>query len=246
MCSSGSDRGAFAEEPQHIAGAFERVGDQAAGDGRPYRMQLIFEGGRHAEVSASAANGPEQIGLLVLAGPQHLAFGGDELDGPRLSRARPYLPISQPSPPPRVSPAIPVVETTPPVTARPCSCVSRLSSRPGDAALRAHRSALGIDVNALHRRQVDHHPAIDGRASRHVVAAAANRDLEAELARELDGIDDVGHAAASGDQCRALVHQSVVDLSRFLVAGVRRLQELSPEGVRQAQPQRWQRIGLRS
>ena len=100
---------------------------------------------------------------------------------------------------------------------------------PGDATLRPHRTALGIDVNAFHRRQVDHQSAIDGRASRHVVTAATNRDFEAQLAREVDGIDYVGDATASGDQRRALVHQTVVDLSRFLVARVRRPQELPGE-----------------
>ena len=33
--------------------------------------------------------------------------------------AMPYLPISQPKPPPSVSPAMPVVEMTPPVVASP-------------------------------------------------------------------------------------------------------------------------------
>ena len=46
----------------------------------------------------------------------------------RLSSASPYFGISQPMPPPSVNPAIPVVPTTPPVVARPWSCVSRLNS----------------------------------------------------------------------------------------------------------------------
>jgi hypothetical protein len=37
---------------------------------------------------------------------------------------RPCLRISQPTPPPRVSPATPVWLTMPPVVARPCACVS--------------------------------------------------------------------------------------------------------------------------
>src|SRR2546430_4778998 len=38
----------------------------------------------------------------------------------RLSSARPYLRTSQPRPPPRVRPETPVIETNPPVAARPC------------------------------------------------------------------------------------------------------------------------------
>ncbi len=46
----------------------------------------------------------------------------------RLSSASPYFGISQPMPPPSVRPAMPVLATTPPVVASPCSCVSRFSS----------------------------------------------------------------------------------------------------------------------
>jgi signal transduction histidine kinase len=51
----------LAIEPQHIAGALERVSDQAAGDLRPNGMQLIFKGRRHAEIATSATEGPEQV-----------------------------------------------------------------------------------------------------------------------------------------------------------------------------------------
>src|SRR5215218_10345093 len=45
----------------------------------------------------------------------------------RLSQARPCLRSSQPEPPPSVRPATPVVDTRPPVVARPCSWVARSS-----------------------------------------------------------------------------------------------------------------------
>ena len=204
--------------------------DGAADDGRPHWVKFVFEAGGDPEVSAAAAKGPEEIGLLLLAGPQDLAVGGDELDGPQIIERQAVL---------AHQPAQPAAEGEP-GDARGGDHAAgdretvqlRLAVElaPGDAALRPHRSALGIDVDALHRRQVDHHPAIDGRAPRHVVAAAANRNLEAEPAGEIDGIHHVGHAAASGDQCRPFVDQSVVDLPRVLVAHVRRLQELSSEG----------------
>ena len=100
---------------------------------------------------------------------------------------------------------------------------------PGDAALRPYRAAFGIDVNSLHRREVDHQSAINGSAPCHVMTATTNCDFEAQLARVVDGIDHVGDATTSGDQRRALVHQTVVDPSRFIVACVRRSQELAGE-----------------
>jgi hypothetical protein len=48
----------------------------------------------------------------------------------RLSMAKPYLLLSQLCPPPRVSAAMPVVETVPTGVARPKACVSRSNSPP--------------------------------------------------------------------------------------------------------------------
>ena len=46
----------------------------------------------------------------------------------RLSQANPCLPMSQPNPPPNVSPVIPVIEMVPSVVARPNASVSRSNS----------------------------------------------------------------------------------------------------------------------
>src|SRR5262245_53380682 len=80
--------GAFAVEPQHIAGALERVRDQAARDLRPNGVQLIFEARRHAEIATSSAYSPEQIGFLVLASTDRLALGGAALDGCEIITSR--------------------------------------------------------------------------------------------------------------------------------------------------------------
>src|SRR5262245_43693411 len=76
--------GAVAKSPQHVARALEWIGDQPTRDHWPYRMELIRKGCRNAEVATSTANGPEQIGLLVLADPYHLALGSHQLDGAKI------------------------------------------------------------------------------------------------------------------------------------------------------------------
>jgi len=65
--------------------------DQAASNRGPYGMELIFKGGRYTEVSTSAANGPEKIGLFILARPQHLALGADELDRAKIVESKTML-----------------------------------------------------------------------------------------------------------------------------------------------------------
>ena len=100
---------------------------------------------------------------------------------------------------------------------------------PGDATLGARGAGRGIDVNAFHRQQINHQPAVDGRAPRYVVAAATDRHLKVHLSRESDGVDNVGHATTSGNQCWAFVHQTVVDFPFLLVARIGGLQELPRE-----------------
>jgi hypothetical protein len=66
----GERRRNVAEMPQHIPGRREGVGDEAAGDHGPDRVQAVLEGGHHAEVAAAAAaQRPEQVRLLLDAGP---------------------------------------------------------------------------------------------------------------------------------------------------------------------------------
>src|SRR5262249_7693593 len=50
---------------------------------------------------------------------------------------------------------------------------------PGDATLRPHSPTLLVDVDAFHRRQIDHYAAINCRSSRNVVTAPADRSHEA-------------------------------------------------------------------
>ena len=70
------------------------------------------------------------------------------------------------------------VPTTPPVVARPCSCVSRLNSFHSTPPWPAPTGRPRVDVDALHRRQIDHQAAVDRGAAGDVVAAAADGDLE--------------------------------------------------------------------
>ena len=60
-------------------------------------------------------------------------------------------------------------------------------------------------------------------------AVTADGDFEAECAGDTQCSDDIGDAIAACDQRRSLVHQAIVYSARFLVAGVRRLQNLSFE-----------------
>src|SRR4029453_2205706 len=61
---------------------------------------------------------------------------------------------------------------------------------------------------------------VDGGAARHVVAAAANGDLEAQRARQLHGLDDGAGAAALSDERRLLVDEPVVHAPDLVVLAI--------------------------
>ena len=61
----------------------------------------------------------------------------------------------------------------------------------------------------------------------------AHGDLEARWSGELDGVDDIGDAAAAGDHGRTLVHEPVVHFACVLVCEVERLKQLAAERGRE-------------
>ena len=55
------------------------------------RVQPVLEFGDHAEVAAAAAQRPEQVRVLLGAGPQHLTCGSDDPGGQQVVARQPVL-----------------------------------------------------------------------------------------------------------------------------------------------------------
>ena len=91
---------------------------------------------------------------------------------------------------------------------------------PDHAALGANGTPDGIDVDSLHRGQVDHQPAVGDGAPCDVVTAASDGDLQVVVAPEVDGVDHICGAEAACDDRRTLVDEPVVDHPGLVVAGV--------------------------
>jgi hypothetical protein len=101
-----------------------RVEHRTGEHGGPDLVQRVLERGNHAKVAAAAAQRPKQVRVLVGAGPQESAVCRDDIRRDEVVGSQPARRTSQPIPPPRVKPAIPVVDTSPPVTASPKASVS--------------------------------------------------------------------------------------------------------------------------
>ena len=186
------DRHEVAHVPNDVDAAITGV-QQQAGDDLVHRVQPKLQLGDDAEVSATTSRPQNRswfsCSLAVSRLPSAVITSAES----RLSTVSPCRRISQPRPPPRVTPATPVAEHCPPVVASPNACVSRSSCAQVSPAGRAP-PARRVDSHALHRRHVEHDPAVAHAVAGDVVAAAAHRDRHAVLAGHRQHVPHVGHA----------------------------------------------------
>jgi hypothetical protein len=150
----------------------------------------VLEGGHDAEVAASSAHRPEQVGILVGVHGEHVEIGGHEFDadevvyGHAVAAYQPSLATAkgQAADPGRgdhTAGGGEAMET--------CGLV--VVAPPGPA-LRPHPAGLGIDVHPSHRGEIDHHAAVGDGVAGHVVTASSYGDLALLAAGELEGVAD--------------------------------------------------------
>ena len=86
---------------------------------------------------------------------------------------------------------MPVPETTPAGTARPCGFGRAVEMAEGRARRDAHPSRVRIDADVGQATQVEHDAAFDGPMAGHVVSPTPDREREPELARRMDDGSDI-------------------------------------------------------
>ena len=191
-----------------------------AGDHRADGVERVLERRGDTEITAAAANGPEEIRVLVGAGAYHTAVGHHHVGGPQVVECEAVL---------RHQPANSAAQRQ----ARDPRAADDAAGRgqsvqlclavelfPQHAALRAYRAYTRVHVNAFHRRQIDHHTLVYRRPAPDIVTSASYRHVEAVRAGQSHRIDDVGDAVTAGNERRMLVDQSVMDSTdRVIVRG---------------------------
>ena len=140
----------------------------------------------------------------------------------KLSQAKPKLRSSHPLPDPRERPPTPVVETRPPVTARPCSWVA--ASTTPQVAPPPTRAVLdsGSTRDLVEPSQVDAQPPVDHRRAGDAVPSAVHRDRQSFVARDSECGNHVARPLATHDQLGTVVDHPVEHLPGLVVAEVRR------------------------
>ena len=96
----------------------------------------------------------------------------------------------------------------------------RVHLTPRASAADSYRARLGIDLDVLQQREVDHHAVVDSAQPGAVVAATADCQRQLPVAREGNHLRDVVRVGDARDQGGTPVDHRVVDLARLLVGGV--------------------------
>ena len=143
----------------------------------------------------------------------------------------PYLRLSQPKPPPSVSPAMPVVELMPTGVARPWAWVAASRSASVAPPSMVTRRAPGSTRRGLHLREVDYDTVVAHGIAGDVVPAAADGEQEPVVPREVHRGDDVRRGGAADDERGVLVDHRVPDLACAFVGIVARKKNFAAEVI---------------
>ena len=197
------------------------------------RVQPVLERGDDAEVAAAAAQRPEQVRRSRRRWrATQLAVGGDDVGRQQVVAGQAVAcAASQPMPPPSVSPAMPVVETTPAggrqaERLRLAVELGPASRRPRRVRVRARRDRRGCPSSATGRspgrRRRRAWPATLWPPPRTATSRSCSR------AKRTAAID-VGGAGAAGDQRGPPVDHRVPDRAGGVVAVIARPEQLAAQ-----------------
>ena len=138
----------------------------------------------------------------------------------RSSIVRPCLRTRNPMPPPSVIPPIPTEPVSPNPVASP-SAAGRLGVLGGgQSRLGPRRPLVLVDVDPSHVGEVEHDPALGNAVAGAAVTAAADRQLQARLARVRDDACNVGSIGDTHDHRRTAIEPTREHGSGAVIAGV--------------------------
>jgi hypothetical protein len=192
-------------------------------------VQAVLELGHDAEVAASAADRPEEIRVIVRVDVQDAPVGGDDACREQAVDREPLLANE-------VADAAAEGQSSDPDRGRVAEAdrepvlAGRLRHLPGgQAGGRGGDARVGVDLEAVEPCEVEHEAAFGRAVPGHAVPAAADGELEAGLARELDDGRDRCVVDRAHDRRGSPVHRRQEDAARSLVGRVVRADHLSGE-----------------
>ena len=210
-------RGRRDEPGNHV---HRRRKHQDAADDLVHRVELVTEPGRHAKIAAAATEGPEEVGMRVGVHAQELAVGRHDVRRQKAVHREAMFPGEIPDAatqrdatnPHRTGVAKARRQTVGP---NPSRVTGRRQPRFRPCGARGD-----VDLERLHRAQIEHDAPVGRAVAGTTVTAAANRELDAILAREGDDLTDTTGVDRLHDGPRPPVEPAHEERAGLIVAGV--------------------------
>jgi len=182
---------------QHLGGGRQQ---QQPAQHPVQRAQPELEARRHPEVAAAAAQRPEQVRVVLGVGTPHLAVGGHHLGGQQVVDRQAVLSDQVADATGQRDPA----DADRAGVAEPGRQAMHVGGggvlAGGQARLRPGAARLGVDVERVHGREVEHDPPVEDAVPGETVAATADGQLQSGLARQRDDPGDVGGVGGLDNQ----------------------------------------------
>ena len=210
----------LAHEPQGRLAVFLIPEEEPELHDRPHRMQAELELRHHSEVAAAAANGPEEIGVLVRTGPQDPAIGNDDLGGDQIVDGQPRLPAQPAHPSSEGQTTHAGMANEARWYGEPVRLGRRIEIRQQGPTLYPCRLGVRIDNDPVQRAQVDDQAVVAHRVAREAVCSAAHCDLKSGYPSCVQRGRNVLIGCTTNDDRRPPVDVGVPRLPRLVVARI--------------------------
>jgi hypothetical protein len=196
---------------QRFAGSAQRVCDPAAQQDRTHQVQPELELGHDPEVAAASAKSPEKFWVLLLVRAQRRAVRGHHLGGEQIVTRKSAAAHQMPQATAQGETGDARGRDQPTRCGQPVPLGGLVEDTPGDSPSRLGPASPDVDLDGLHRRQVDDDAVVTGRVAGDVVGAAADSNAKPGVGSELQGSSHVRGAGAPRDYGRSTIDHAVPD-----------------------------------
>nr|WP_244439375.1 hypothetical protein [Azospirillum baldaniorum] len=170
------------------------------------------------KLAAAAADGPEEVGVLVGAGAQELPVCGDHVGGQQIVHRQPVFAGQPAEPAAQRQPGDAGGRVDADRHGQPESLGLPVQVAQRGAGGHPRGPADGVDMDEAQGAEVDQQPPIAQGIAGDVVTAAAHGDQQPVLPREAHRLHDVRGTGAAGDQAGPAVDHGVPDRPGFVIA----------------------------
>ena len=222
----------LAVQPEQVARLVQLEEDRSAVDVLD-RAEPELEGRHDAEVAAAAADRPEQVGVVLLAGDVEGAVAGDHVRGQQVVEREAEPPREVADAAAEGQPADAGGRDDAARRGQPEGVRRGVQVAPRRAARDPGRVRQRVDPHTTHGGQVDDHAVVAGAEARDAVATTADRDGQVVVGGEAHRGHHVAGVGRLDDDGGALVDHPVADLACFVVPLVVGAGDGSPQLVAQ-------------